>query len=71
MPNDRKEIQIKAHDDQIIVDLDDLAGIQQVLDSSHISWERIEKSTRLGLALIRLGDRPKHPRWLRGPQGSF
>ena len=61
MPNDRKEIQIKAHDDQIIVDLDDLAGIQQVLDSSHISWERIEKSTRLGLALIRLGDRPSIP----------
>jgi Subtilase family len=61
MPNDRKEIQIKAHDDQIIVDLDDLAGIQQVLDSSHISWERIEKSTRLGLALIRLGHRPNIP----------
>src|SRR5689334_7638999 len=61
MPNDRKEIQIKAHDDQIIVDLVDLAGIQQVLDSSHISWERIEKSTRLGLALIRLGHRPSIP----------
>jgi Subtilase family len=61
MPNDRKEIHIKAHDDQIIVDLDDLAGIQQVLDSSHISWERIEKSTRLGLALIRLGHRPSIP----------
>jgi Subtilase family len=61
MPNDRKEIHIKAHDDQIIVDLDDLAGIQQVLDSSHISWERIERSTRLGLALIRLGHRPSIP----------
>ena len=34
MPNDRKEIQIEARDDQIIVNLDDLAGIQQVLDSS-------------------------------------
>jgi len=56
MPNDGNEIQIAAHDDQIIVDLNDLAGIQQVLDSSRIRWERVEKCTRLRLALITLGD---------------
>lgn len=56
MPNDRKEIQIAAHDDQIIVDGDDLAGIQDLLNSSGVSWERIEKCPRLRLALITLGD---------------
>jgi len=56
MPNDGKEIQIEARDDEIIVDLDDLAGIQEVLDSSRVSWERIEKDTRLRLALVTLGD---------------
>ena len=55
MPNDGKEIQIEARDDEIIVDLDDLAGIQEVLDSSRVSWERIEKDTRLRLALVTLG----------------
>ena len=68
MPNDRREIQIAARDDQIIVDLDDLPGIQQVLDSSRVSWERIEKSTRLGLALIRLGDRTKIPAGYKDPK---
>ena len=68
MPNDRREIQIAARDDQIIVNLDDLPGIQQVLDSSRVSWERIEKSTRLGLALIRLGDRPKIPAGYKDPK---
>jgi hypothetical protein len=61
MPNDRKEIQIAAHENQIIVDLNDLAGIQDLLNSSRVSWERIEKCTRLRLALIRLGDRPNIP----------
>jgi hypothetical protein len=56
MPNDGKEIQIAAHDDQIIVDLNDLAGIQDLLNSSHVSWERMEKCPPLGLALITLGD---------------
>ena len=56
MPNDRKEIQIAAHENQIIVDLNDLAGIQDLLNSSRVSWERIEKCTRLRLALITLRD---------------
>ena len=55
MPNDRKEIQIAAHDDQIIVNLNDLAGVQDLLNSSGVSWERIEKCTRLRLALITAG----------------
>src|SRR6266480_3209827 len=37
MPNDGNEIQIAAHDDEIIVDLNDLAGIQEVLDSDAVS----------------------------------
>ena len=61
MPNDRKEIQIAAHDDQIIVNLNDLAGVQDLLNSSGVSWERIEKCTRLRLALITLGDLGKIP----------
>jgi Subtilase family len=56
MPNDLQEIQIAAHEDQIIVDLNDLAGIQQVLDSSRVSWVRIEKCPRIGLALISMED---------------
>src|SRR5215472_6244806 len=56
MPNDGQDIQIAAHDDQIIVDLKDLAGIQDLLNSSGVSWERIEKCVRLRLALITLGD---------------
>jgi Subtilase family len=54
MPNDGNEIQIAAHDDEIIVDLNDLAGIQEVLDSSGLSWERMEKCPSIGLALISL-----------------
>jgi Subtilase family len=57
MPNDGNEIQIAAHDDEIIVDLNDLAGIQQVLDASGLPWERMEKCPRIGLALISL----EHP----------
>jgi hypothetical protein len=60
MPNDGKEIQIEARDDEIIVDLDDLAGIQEVLDSS-VGWERIEKCPRIGLALISVGDLGRIP----------
>jgi hypothetical protein len=60
MPNDGKEIQIEARDDEIIVDLDDLAGIQEVLDSS-AGWERIEKCPRIGLALIKVGDPGRIP----------
>ena len=56
MPNDGNEIQIAAHEDEIIVNLNDLAGIQEVLDSSGVSWERMEKCPRIGLALIGLGD---------------
>ncbi len=52
MPNDGNEIQIEAHDDEIIVNLNDLAGIQEVLDSSGVSWERMEKCPPIGLALI-------------------
>ena len=59
MPNDGNEIQIAARDDEIIVDLNDLAGIQEVLDSSGVSWERMEKCPPIGLALIGLGD-PGH-----------
>jgi subtilase family protein len=61
MPNDRQDIQIAAHDDQIIVDLKDLAGIQDLLNSSGVSWGRIEKCVRLRLALITLGDLRKIP----------
>jgi Subtilase family len=60
MPNDGKEIQIEARDDEIIADLDDLAGIQEVLDSS-AGWERIEKCPRIGLALIKVGDPGRIP----------
>src|SRR5215467_8244085 len=60
MPNDRKEIQIEARDDEIIVDLDDLAGIGEVLNSS-AGWERIEKCPRIGLALIKVGDPGRIP----------
>jgi hypothetical protein len=56
MPNDGQDIQIAAHDDQIIVDLKDLAGIQDLLNSSGVSWERVDKCVRLRLALITLGD---------------
>ena len=56
MPNGRNEIQVAAHDDQIIVDLDDEEGIQDVLNARSMPWERIEECSRLGLALIRLGD---------------
>ena len=56
MPNGRREIQIAAHENQIIVDGDDLEGIQDLLNSSGVSWERIEKCERLRLALITLGD---------------
>jgi subtilase family protein len=54
MPNDGHDIQIAAHDDQIIVDLKDLPGIQEVLDSSRVSWDRMEKCPSIGLALISL-----------------
>jgi hypothetical protein len=54
MPNDGQDIQIAAHDDEIIVDLNDLAGIQEVLDSSRVSWKRMEKCPPIGLALIGL-----------------
>jgi Subtilase family len=63
MPNDGNEIQIAARDDEIIVDLNDLAGIQEVLDSSGVSWERIEKCPRIGLALISAGDLGRIPEW--------
>jgi hypothetical protein len=63
MPNDGNEIQIAAHDDEIIVDLNDLAGIQEVLDASGVSWERMEKCPRIGLALISAGDLGKIPEW--------
>jgi hypothetical protein len=56
MPNDGQDIQIAAHDDQVIVDLKDLAGIQDLLNSSGVSWERVDKCVRLRLALITLGD---------------
>ena len=59
MPNDGNEIQIEAREDEIIVDLHDLPGIQEVLDSSGVSWERMEKCPPIGLALIGLGD-PGH-----------
>ena len=61
MPNDGNEIQIAAHDDEIIVDLNDLTGIQEVLDSSGVSWKRMEKCPRIGLALISAGDLGKIP----------
>jgi len=61
MPNDGNEIQIAAHDDEIIVDLNDLAGIQEVLDSGGVSWERMEKCPPIGLALISAGDLGKIP----------
>jgi hypothetical protein len=61
MPNDGNEIQIAAHDDEIIVDLNDLAGIQEVLDSSGVSWERMEKCPSIGLALIGLENPGKIP----------
>jgi Subtilase family len=61
MPNDGNEIQIAARDDEIIVGLNDLAGIQEVLDSSGVSWERMEKCQRIGLALIGVGDLGKIP----------
>ena len=54
MPNDGQDIQVAAHDDQIIVDLKDLAGIQDLLNSSGVSWERVDKCVRLRLALITL-----------------
>jgi hypothetical protein len=63
MPNDGNEIQIAAHDDEIIVDLNDLAGIQQVLDDSGVSWERMEKCPRIGLAMIRAADLGRIPEW--------
>jgi hypothetical protein len=63
MPNDGNEIQIAARDDEIIVDLNDLAGIQEVLDSSGVSWERMEKCPRIGLALISAGDLGRIPEW--------
>jgi membrane-anchored mycosin MYCP len=67
MPNDGNEIQIAAHDDEIIVDLNDLAGIQEVLDSSGVSWKRMEKCPRIGLALIGAGDLGKIPEWYDDP----
>lgn len=54
MPSDGQDIQIAAHDDQIIVDLKDLPGIQEVLESSRVSWDRMEKCPSIGLALISL-----------------
>lgn len=67
MPNDGNEIQIAAHDDEIIVDLNDLAGIQEVLDSSGVSWKRMEKCPRIRLALISVGDLGKIPEWYTDP----
>jgi hypothetical protein len=67
MPNDGNEIQIAAHDDEIIVDLNDLAGIQEVLDSSGVSWERMEKCPRIGLGLIGLGDLGRIPAEYKDP----
>jgi Subtilase family len=69
MPNDGNEIQIAAHDDEIIVDLNDLAGIQEVLDSS-VSWERMEKCPRIGLALISVGDLGKIPESYTDPHAA-
>jgi len=67
MPNDGNEIQIAAHDDEIIVDLNDLAGIQEVLDASGVSWARMEKCQRIGLALIGVGDLGQIPEWYADP----
>jgi Subtilase family len=69
MPNDGKEIQIEARDDEIIVDLDDLAGIQEVLDSS-AGWERIEKCPRIGLALAKVGDLGRIPAGFTDPDAA-
>jgi membrane-anchored mycosin MYCP len=69
MPNDGKEIQIEARDDEIIVDLDDLAGIGEVLDSS-AGWERIEKCPRIGLALISVGDPGRIPAGFTDPDAA-
>ncbi|HEY1347618.1 MAG TPA: S8 family serine peptidase [Streptosporangiaceae bacterium] len=66
MPNDGKEIQIEARDDEIIVDLDDLAGIQEALDSS-AGWERMEKCPRIGLALVKVGDPGRIPAGFTDP----
>jgi hypothetical protein len=67
MPNDGNDIQIAANDDEIIVDLNDLAGIQEVLDASGVSWQRMEKCPRIGLALIGAGDLGKIPEWYADP----
>src|SRR3974390_1238142 len=68
MPNDGNEIQIEAHEDEIIVDLHDLPGIQEVLDSSGVSWDRMEKCPPIGLALIGVGDLGKIPEWYDDPE---
>jgi hypothetical protein len=56
MPNDQQPIPIKAHDDQLVIDLKYLAGIQEILDTTRVSWESIEKCQPLDLALIKLVD---------------
>jgi hypothetical protein len=56
MATDPEQIQIKVNDNELVVDLNDLAGVQKILDSMGVSWERIEKCARLRLALVRLGD---------------
>jgi hypothetical protein len=69
MPNDGKEIQIEARDDEIIADLDDLAGIREVLDSS-AGWERMEKCPRIGLALVKVGDPGRIPAGFTDPDAA-
>jgi Subtilase family len=70
MATDQDEIQIEVNDNELVTDLKDLAGVQKILDSIGVSWDRITKSARLELALIRLGDLSNIPKGYKDPQAK-
>jgi Subtilase family len=56
MATDEEPIEIKFNENEIVVDLNQLSAVQEMLESIPVSWEHIEKSPPLELALLTLGD---------------
>jgi hypothetical protein len=68
MPNGQSKIYVRAHHDQIVVDLDQLDQALRLLDRIDVSWRSIDKSDALELALVTLD---RVPDAYIGPDGQI
>jgi len=58
MPNGQTNIYVRAHQDQLVVDLSQLDQTLKLLDPIDVSWRSIEKNDALELALVTLDNVP-------------